>query len=68
MKKITGFLSHLSICFSLALLTLVILDGRNPMMKFLNSNASKVLIIIACAVIIISSLLSLIADKGSRKE
>lgn len=65
MKKISGFLSHLSICFALALLTIVILDGRNPMMKFLTSNVSKTLIVIACIVFILSALLHIFQGKGN---
>lgn len=64
MKKISVVLSHLSICFALALLTIMILDGRNPMMKFLTSNVSKTLIVIACAVFILSALVHIIRDNG----
>lgn len=65
MRKISGLFSHLSICFALALLTIMVLDGRNPMMKFLTSNVSKTLIVIACTVFIISALINIIRDKGN---
>ena len=42
MKKIKVLLPHLMISMLLVLFLLVILDGYNPAMGFLNSNVSKV--------------------------
>lgn len=42
MKKIQEFLPHLLISMLLVLAVLVILDGYNPAMGFLNSTVSKV--------------------------
>ena len=42
MKKIKIYLPHLMISMLLVLFLLVILDGYNPAMGFLNSNVSKV--------------------------
>ena len=42
MKKIKFYLPHLMISMLLVLFLLVILDGYNPAMGFLNSNVSKV--------------------------
>ena len=42
MKKIKVYLPHLMISMLLVLFLLVILDGYNPAMGFLNSNVSKV--------------------------
>ena len=42
MKKIKVYLPHLMISRLLVLFLLVILDGYNPAMGFLNSNVSKV--------------------------
>ena len=42
MKKIKVYLPHLMISMLLVLFLLVILDGYNPAMGFLNSHVSKV--------------------------
>ena len=42
MKKIMVFLPHLLISLLLVLAVLVILDGYNPAMGFLNSTVSKI--------------------------
>ena len=43
-----AFLPHLAISMLLGLLVLVLLDSRNPLMKFLNSEASYYYIVITC--------------------
>lgn len=50
MKKLRIILSHLLISMLLVLMVLVILDGYNPAMGFLNSNVSKVFYGVLCAV------------------
>ena len=50
MKTIKAFLPHLLISLLLGLILLVYLDGRNPMMEFLTSRASKIYLISTCAV------------------
>lgn len=50
MKKVTAFLPHLLISMLLVLIILVILDGYNPAMGFLNSSTSKVFYCILAAV------------------
>ncbi len=49
MKKIRGILSHLLISLLLVLVLLVILDGYNPAMGFLNSTVAKVFYIVLFA-------------------
>lgn len=49
MKKIRGILSHLLISLLLVLVLLVILDGYNPAMGFLNSAVAKVFYIVLFA-------------------
>ena len=50
MKFIKDALSHLLISMLLGRAVLVYLDGRNPMMAFLSSGASKTYMLILCAV------------------
>ena len=50
MKKLRKCLAHLMISLLLVLAVLVILDGYNPAMGFLNSDVSKVFYAVLCAV------------------
>ncbi len=50
MKKVRSFLSHLMISMLLVLVLLVILDGYNPAMGFLNSNVAKIFYGVLCIV------------------
>ena len=50
MKFIRSFLPMLAVALLLGLLTITVLDGFNPMMKFLNSGTSKIYIAITCVV------------------
>lgn len=50
MKKLRIILSNLMISMLLVLVVLIILDGYNPAMGFLNSNVSKVFYGVLCAV------------------
>lgn len=43
------FLPHLSLSMLLGLVVLIILDERNPLMSFLTSGASKIYLLITCA-------------------
>ena len=50
MKKLRKCLAHLLISLLLVLAVLVVLDGYNPAMGFLNSGVSKVFYAVLCAV------------------
>ena len=59
--NIDDFLPHLAIAMALGLVVIMILDGYNPLMKFLTSSTTKAYIIILAFVVITSSIM-LIAD------
>ena len=50
MRKLRLCLAHLLISMLLALVALVILDGFNPAMGFLNSDVTKIFYAVLCAV------------------
>ena len=50
MRKLRIILSNLMISMLLVLVVLIILDGYNPAMGFLNSNVSKVFYGVLCVV------------------
>ena len=49
MRFLKEFIPHLLISMLLGLILLVYLDGRNPLMEFLTSDASKAYLLILCA-------------------
>lgn len=49
LRALRNFLPHLTIAMALGMAVLVYLDGRNPYMEFLTSGASKVYILLLCA-------------------
>ena len=49
MKLLKAFLPHLAVALLLGLVVLIILDGHNPLMAFLTSDASKVYMLVMCA-------------------
>lgn len=54
MKKfIRGFLPNLALALVLGLMTIVIVDGFNPMMQFLGSNVTKIYIMLTCIVCLV---------------
>ena len=65
MKKFREFIPHLALSMLFGLLLITYLDGRNPLMKFLTSTASKVYIIILVAVCTATAI-CLIADNMKR--
>ena len=50
MKKVRVFFSHLLVSLLLVLVVLVILDGYNPAMGFLNSDVAKIFYLVLCAI------------------
>ena len=67
MKFFKRILPNLSIALSLALLVLVIVDIRNPMMGFLSSLQAQVLISVA-AIIAITTAIVLYADERRKNK
>lgn len=68
MKKIREFLPHLAIAFSLGLAVITVLDGYNPLMAFLTSNASKTYIYCACAVSFLTALACIYEQRRRSKK
>ena len=67
MKLFKRILPNLSIALSLALLVLVIVDIRNPMMGFLSSLQAQILISVAAIVAIITAVV-LYADERRKNK
>lgn len=66
MRKLKSILSNISFALMLGVLTLVVLDNHNPMLKFLTSTASKIFIVTACAFAAVTLIL-VIAETEIRK-
>ena len=58
MQKLRNFLPHLSLSLNLAVLIVLYLDGRNPMMGFLIGRPFQILCSCACAAAILQGILS----------
>ena len=67
MDKLKGLLAHLVIALHLGLLTLAILDSRNPQMLFLTSGASLVYIVVTCAAGVAAGML-LLGELWKKRE
>ncbi len=67
MKFFKRILPNLSIAISLALLVLVIVDIRNPMMGFLDSPQAQILIS-AAAIVAIGTAVALYADERKKNK
>ena len=67
MKLFKRILPNLSIALSLALLVLVIVDIRNPMMGFLSSLQAQILISVSAIVAIITAVV-LYADERRKNK
>ena len=69
MKKFLAFLPHLALALSLCVATITVLDGYNPLMRFLTSNLSKGLIYTGCAVFFLNAFTDLIErDKREKRR
>lgn len=68
MKKLREFLPHLAIAFSLGLAVITVLDGYNPLMAFLTSQASKVYIYCTCAACFLTALVCIYEQRRPRKK
>ena len=65
MKFLKNFLPHLAIAMAVGLVVIMILDGFNPLMKFLASDVTRAYIVILAIVVVASSI---IAIAESRKN
>ena len=67
MKKLfRGFLPNLALALLLGLMTIVIVDGFNPMMQFLGSNVTKIYIMATCIVCIAVSISQIVRWRRRR--
>lgn len=67
MRKLKSILTNISLALMLGVLTLVVMDNHNPMLKFLTSSSSKIFITAACAVSALT-LVILIVENELRKD
>lgn len=56
-------LPHLCNAFAIALAVIIYVDGRNPMMMFLTSTPSKVLLYAFAALVIVFSFMSIFKNR-----
>ena len=63
MRFLKSFLPHLSAAMALGLVVIMILDGYNPLMKFLTSSVTKAYIIIMAVVVITNSIMCIAGDR-----
>lgn len=63
MKRIIRILPNLTIILSLMFITLWILDKYNPMMNFLDSEISNILLLLFFAVSLLTSALTIALDR-----
>lgn len=63
MKFLKNFLPHLAIAMAVGLVVIMILDGFNPLMKFLTSYVTRAYIVILAIVVVISSVISIAENR-----
>lgn len=63
MKFLKNFLPHLAIAMAVGLVVIMILDGFNPLMKFLTSDVTRAYIVILTIVVVISSVISIAENR-----
>jgi len=68
MRRIIRVLPHLTIILALMFVTFWILDIYNPMMNFVNSSISNVLLLIFCILSIMTSIISIALDRKPDKK
>lgn len=67
MKRIIRILPHITIILSLMFITFWILDSYNPLMNFINSDLSKILLLIFCISALVTSIIAVILDRKYNK-
>ena len=63
MKFLKNFLPHLAIAMAVGLVVIMILDGFNPLMKFLTNDVTRAYIVILAIVVVISSVISIAENR-----
>ena len=63
MKFLKNFLPHLAIAMAVGLVVIMILDGFNPLMKFLTRDVTRAYIVILAIVVVISSVISIAENR-----
>ncbi|MFA9424292.1 MAG: hypothetical protein ACERLG_11990 [Sedimentibacter sp.] len=63
MKRIIRILPHGTIILSVMFITFWILDIYNPLMNFVNSSISKVLLLIFCILSLVTSIITVVLDR-----
>ena len=66
LDKLINIFSHLSCGFALALAVIIYVDGRNPMMMFLTSTSSKVLLYAFVASVLLLNCFVAVRDRDGR--
>lgn len=68
MKRIIAVLPHVTIILSLMFITLWILDKFNPLMNFLDSKLSNLLLLVLFILAILTSILAVALDRKLDKR
>lgn len=66
MKKIAEFIPHLCIAMMLSMIVFVVLDGFNPLMRWLNSDVSKIFIVLSSLVGLITAVMLIVRQRRRR--
>mgnify|MGYP006976122879 FL=1 len=63
MKFLKNFLPHLAIAMAVGLVVIMILDGFNPLMKFLTSDVTRAYIVILAIVVVASAIIAIAENR-----
>lgn len=63
MKRVIRILPHITIVLSIMFITFWVLDIFNPMMNFINTDLSKILLLIFCISSLITSIITVALDR-----
>ena len=67
MKRLLSILPHITIILSAMFLVFLILDQYNPMMNFINSDASKTLLLLFCVSSMSTAIILIILDRKIKR-
>lgn len=68
MKRIMRILPHITIILSAMFITLWILDKYNPLMNFLDSDLSNILLLILCAFSLVTAIVMVALERKLGKK
>lgn len=63
MKRMIRVLPHITIILSLMFIVFWILDQYNPLMNFVNSRISNILLLVFCILSLLTSIVTVILDR-----